>query len=107
MDAAVIRRVLALSEQTVLLDSRAGIGNLLRVLVGDALATFVILFAVLRSPPVAQIALSVELTPLIVKTMREFVTDDHTDGAEINGVIHTLLEERRLQNTGGGVYRGS
>src|ERR1700685_1107083 len=80
MDAPVIRRVLALGEQAILLDSRTGIGNLLRVLVGNALAAFVVLLGVFRSPPVAQVALSVELAPLIVKAVSQFVADDHADG---------------------------
>src|SRR5450755_2386328 len=44
--AAVVGGVLALREQAVLFNPWAGIGNVLRVLVGDALAAFVILFAV-------------------------------------------------------------
>src|SRR5580692_2737823 len=103
MDAAVIRRVFTLSQQAILLDSRTSIGNLLRVLVGNTLAAFVILLAVFRSPPVAQVAVSVKLAPLIVEAVSQFVADDHADGAIVHRIIHVLLKERRLQNAGGKV----
>ncbi len=44
--------------------------------------------------------MSIELASLIVETMREFVTDNHADGAVIYGIVHVFLEERRLQNAG-------
>src|SRR5271170_3479947 len=53
MDAAVIRRILTLSKQAVLFDPGAGIRNVLRVLIGDALAAFVVLLSVLGGPPIA------------------------------------------------------
>src|ERR1039458_9801553 len=105
MDAAVIRGVLALGKQTILLHTGAGSGNFLRILVGDALAALVILLGVLGGPPVAQIAMSVELAALIVEAVSEFVSDDHADGAVIHGIIHVLLEKRRLQDASGEVDR--
>ncbi len=90
MDAAVVGRVFALGEQAILFHAGAGVGNVLRVLVGDALAAFVILLAVFRGPPVAQVAVSVELAALIVEAVNDFVTDDHADGAVVHRVIHVV-----------------
>ena len=103
MDAAVVGGVLSLRQQAVLLDSGAGIGDILRVFVGDALAAFVILFGVVGSPPVAQVAMRVELAALIVEAMDDFVADDHADGAVVHGIIFRWIEKWRLQNSGGEV----
>src|SRR5208283_6054506 len=105
MDAAVIRRVLALRKQSVLLDSRTGVGDVLRVLVRNALAALLVLFGILGGPPIAQVAVSVELPSLIVEAMREFVANHHPDRAVIHRVIQVLLEKWRLQNAGGKVDR--
>src|SRR5258708_37661810 len=101
MDAAIVRRVFALGKQTILTDSGTRIGDILGVLVRNALAALVVLFGVLRSPPIAQVALSVKFASLIVEAMREFVADNHANGAVIHGIVHRLFEEWRLQNAGG------
>src|ERR1700733_6870610 len=79
MDAAVIRRILALGQQAVLLHSGTGVGNFLRVFVGDAFAAFVILLSIFGSPPGAQVAVSVKLASLIIEAVSEFVTYHHSD----------------------------
>ena len=61
MDAAVVGGVFSLGEQAVLLDPGTGVGNFLRVFVGDALAALVVLFRVFGSPPVVEVAVGVEL----------------------------------------------
>src|SRR6202035_5208847 len=73
METSVVSRILALSQQAVLLDPGAGVGNFLRVLIGDALAALVVLLGVFGGPPVAQVALSVEFASLIVEAVSEFV----------------------------------
>src|SRR5450631_1386312 len=65
MDSAVVGGIFALGEQAVLFDSGTSVGDVLRVFVGDALAAYVILFAVFGSPPVPQVSVGVELASLI------------------------------------------
>src|ERR1700676_4973583 len=97
MDSTVVSGVLALSQAAILL--HAGFGNELGVLVGDTVAAFVVGLGIVRSPPVAQIAMVVELSPLIVVTMDGLVPDDRAGGRIIYRVILCRIEERRLQNT--------
>ena len=49
--------------------------------------------------PVAEIALGIEFAALVVKAMRQFMANHHSDASEIHGVISLLVEERRLQNS--------
>ena len=98
MNAAVIGGVFSLGEKAVLLDAGACVGNVLSVLVGNTFATLVILFTVFGSPPVAQVAVSVELASLIVEAVDDFMSNDHADGAQVHGVVLCRIEERRLQN---------
>ena len=85
MDSAVVGCVLALSQAAVLL--HASFGNELGILVGDAVAAFVVGLGVVRSPPVAQITVVVELAPLIVITVNGFVPNDRAGGGIIYRVI--------------------
>ncbi len=103
VDAAIVSGIFALGEQAVLLDSGAGVGNFLRVLVGDALAAFVILLAVVGGPPVPQVAVSVELAALIVEAVNDFVSDDHADRADSSR--RHLSWDRRM--AAAGCQRGS
>ena len=103
MDSAIVSSVLALGEQTVLLDSGSGVRHFLRVFIRDALAAFVILLAIFGGPPVTQVAVRVEFASLIVEAMNDFMSDDHANGAEINRIVFRRIEIRRLQNTGGKV----
>src|SRR5882724_390783 len=69
------------------------------VLVGDATGALFEFRAVLRRPPVAQIALRVELASLIVEAVGQLVADDNPDATEVRGIVNLLVEKRRLQNT--------
>ena len=51
-----------------------------RILVRDTVRAFLELGCILRSPPVAQVAVGIELPPLVVKAVRQFVPDDGSDG---------------------------
>ena len=51
-------------------------------------------FAVFGGPPVAQVALSVELAALVVEAVDDLVSDDHADGAKVHGVIFRGIEDR-------------
>src|SRR5207237_3253866 len=90
--AAIIRGVFALGEQAVLLYAR--LGNLLGVLVRDALAALVVLLGIGRRPPVAQIALGIELAPLVVEAMGDLVPDHRAGAAEVNGIVHVGVNVR-------------
>src|SRR3984957_9912540 len=98
MDSAVVRGVLALSQAAVLL--HAGLGHELGVLVGDAIASFVVGLGIVRSPPVAQIAVLVELASLVVVSMNGFVPNDSAGGRIVDSIVLGGIEERRLQNAG-------
>src|SRR6267378_3445874 len=98
MDSAIVSGILTLGEQAVLLDSGSGVGHFLRVFVGDALTAFVVLLAILRGPPVTQVAVRVELASLIVEAMNDFMSDDHADGAEIHRIVLRRIKIRWLQN---------
>ena len=56
-------------------------------------------FSILWRPPVVQVALRIVFAALIVETVGEFMSDDQADAAEVYGVVHGLIEKRRLQNS--------
>ena len=56
---------------------------------------------VVRGPPVAEIAVGVELAALVVEAVGEFVTDHGADRAEVHRIVGPVVIERRLQNSGG------
>ena len=51
-------------------------------------------------PPVVQVAFGVELAALVVEAVRQLVPDHHADAAVVHGVVHLVVEERRLQDAG-------
>ena len=67
------------------------------------LARFSNSFRVFRSPPVAQVALRVELAAFVVEAVGQFVSDGAAGVAVVGGVVRLGIEERRLQNAGGEV----
>ncbi len=56
---------------------------------------------VVRGPPVAEIAVGIELAAYVVEAVREFVADHDADGAKVHGVVGSVVIERRLQNSSG------
>ena len=74
-----------------------------RILLGGAIDALLKFLAVLRRPPVAEVALRIVLAPLVVEAMREFMPDHHPDAAIVHGVIHQGAVKRRLQNARGKV----
>jgi hypothetical protein len=59
--------------------------------------------AVLRGPPVLQVALGVVLAALVVEAVGELVADGGAGVAVVGRVVHLRVEERRLQDAGGEV----
>ena len=51
-------------------------------------------------PPILQVAARVELRPLVVETMGDFVSNDGAYATVVVGVIALGVIERRLQNPG-------
>ena len=54
--------------------------------------------AVFIGPPVFEVAVAVVLGALVVEAMTDFVADDPTDGAKVDGVFGIHVKERRLQD---------
>src|SRR5580692_3295493 len=96
MDSTVVGGVLALGQAAVLL--HAGFGNELSVLVGDTVAALVVGLGIVSGPPVAQVAILVELAPLVVIPVNRLVSDHGTRGRVVDRVILGGIEERWLQN---------
>ncbi len=59
----------------------------LRVFVHDAVSALLEFRRVLLRPPVAQIAVGIELTALIVEAVRQLMPDYGSDSAEVHGHI--------------------
>ena len=72
--------------------------DIVRVLVRDATGALVKLLAVLRRPPVAQIALGIELPAFIVKAVGQFVSDGGAGVAVIRSIVCPRIEKGRLQD---------
>ena len=72
----------------------------LAIFVYEAVGLAFELLCILRRPPVAEIALGVELLALVVEAVGELVADDTTDVSIIHGVIYFGIVEVGLQNTG-------
>src|SRR5947209_10419672 len=70
-----------------------------RILVRYTSCALLKLLRIDRGPPVAQIALCIEVAPLIVESVRQLVTDHHPDTAIVDRIIQPLVEERRLQDS--------
>src|SRR6185369_722561 len=75
-------------------------GYEIAVLVRNTAGTLFKFLSVLLGPPIAQIALCIELAPLIVKAMRQLMSNHGSDRTEIHVFIHALVEEGWLQNAG-------
>ena len=53
---------------------------------------------VLLVPPVAQIAVAIELAPLVVEAVADFMADDGSNAAVVDRIIRLHVEKWRLQN---------
>ena len=52
------------------------------------------------SPPVALVAGLVKLASLIVETVTHLMTDHHTDGTVVDGIVGCRIKEGNLKDTG-------
>ena len=78
-------------------------GDVLRILVGDATGALLKLLAILRRPPVAQIALRVELAAFVVEAVGQFVADGGAGVAIVRSIVRawdrkTAAAECRPEN---------
>jgi len=89
------------AERQASVDVGLAVDGVARVLIGDAGGALLIGLGVSGSPPVAQIALAVELAPLIVEAVGELVADDGAGGAVVDRGVAPRSIERRLQDAGG------
>lgn len=71
---------------------------ILTVLINDTFGALLELVNRLIFPPVIQVAKFVELPSLIIKTMRQLVSHDHTHGAIVQARRERRVVERTLQN---------
>src|SRR5699024_8152304 len=65
------------------------------------LSTLVQVLGIFSSPPVFQVTVLVVLATLVVESVSHLMTDYHTDGTIVEGIIRIHIEERILQDTGG------
>src|SRR5215469_46572 len=89
LQSAVVGGVFAQRQLAVQLDLALVVlhSNEVRVFFRGAVGALFELLTVLGGPPIAEVARSVVFTPLIVKAVRQFVTDDDADAAVIHGII--------------------
>src|SRR6185437_9746230 len=90
-----------LAERELAVDLDAGDGAEVVVLVDQASGAFGEGLGVGGRPPVAQVALGIELAALVVKAVGHLVADDDADRAVVAGIVALLIEERRLEDAGG------
>ncbi len=69
-------------------------------LVDDTLRALVEILPVVGRPPIAQVALAVELGTPVVKPVADFVADDGAHASVIHGVVGVGVIEGRLKNAG-------
>ena len=75
----------------------------LRVLVDEAGGALFERLGVAVGPPVLEVALGVELPPLIVEAVGQLVADHRAGAAEVHRGVRLRVVERRLQDAGGEV----
>src|SRR5437588_3992432 len=94
--AAIVSGILSKCEPSI--ELQIVHSNEASVLISNATSPLFELFSVGCRPPVAQIALRIELAPLVVESVSQFVSDHNTNAAHVYGVIHLLIEKRRLKD---------
>src|SRR4051794_35520182 len=97
-DASVVGRVFAERELSVQLHIVGG--RKLAIFFDETFRAALEFFQVLLGPPVVEVALCVELTTLIVETVRQLVADHCTYRAEVDSIIHLVVVKRWLKNSG-------
>ena len=65
------------------------------------LARCVELLAIFRRPPVAQVALGVELAAFVVEAVGQFMSNGGAGVAVVRGIVGAGIEKGRLQNPAG------
>ena len=71
------------------------------VLLDEHLRALLELLASASRPPVAQVAVAVELAALVVEAVADLVADHGADRAVVHRVVGVGVEERRLEDRGG------
>src|SRR5205807_5042370 len=69
------------------------------ILVGHTLRSGIKFFFILLGPPVAQVALGIELAALVVEAVSQFMSDYGANPTEVQSIISTVIVERRLENS--------
>ena len=102
LQATVVGQVLAEGEIAVGLKvgQHADVGEE----IGHHLCASLKLVAVAFCPPVAEVAFLVKLAALVVESVSHLMTDDHADGAVVEGIVSLHVEEGVLQDAGGEAY---
>src|ERR1700730_8844717 len=98
-DAAKVTDALAQNKFSVLM--QAGLDFVGVELFFDAGRALIEILAVLRGPPIAQVAFGVKLRTLIVKPMGNFMTDHGAHAAVVYSVVGLGIIKRRLQDDRG------
>src|SRR5262249_23067402 len=80
-----IRDIFALCEFTI--HMLAGKWRVPRILIDDGFASLVVFVRRFLGPPIAQIAIRIELASLVIEAMRHLMSDDRTDRAVVYPVI--------------------
>ena len=87
-----------LTEGQLAIDAHAGDGFVGVVLGGQFVRLGRETVGVFLCPPVAQAAIGVDLSALVVEAMGDFVSDDRADGAVVHRRVSRRIEEWRLQD---------
>ena len=69
--------------------------------VAHDMSTFLEVLCILGRPPLAQVAVLIELGTLVVEAVCHLMTDDHADGTVVESIVGVHIEEGRLQDTCG------
>src|SRR5689334_13808514 len=65
---------------------------------GERVGALLELRGVVRRPPVAQVAVAVELPAAVIEAVADLVADDRANAAVVDGVVGGHVEERRTQD---------
>src|SRR5205807_607835 len=95
--AAVVRGIFAQGELAI--EFQVVNGNEVTVFIGNAFGAFFKFLSVLRCPPIAKIALGIEFAALIVKAMSQFMANDQSNRAKVDGIINVTVKKWRLENS--------